>query len=84
MYLKHDQIQVRDVDDNFLYYWGVVAYLCVKEINSFEYKCLVCFLSEINENGYVCTYVAYILQKEYEIRMIKLFMKHPNMENGKK
>lgn len=72
--LKHDQIQVQDVADNFLYYWGVVAYLCVKEINSFEYECLVRFLSEINENGYVCTYVAYILQKEYEIRMIKLFI----------
>ena len=25
--LKHDQIQVQDVADNFLYYWGVVCLL---------------------------------------------------------
>lgn len=72
--LKPGEIQVSDFEDDIFCYWGIVAYQHVKEIASFSYEKIIYHLSEISNNGCVCNYVAYILQKEHGIRMVKLFI----------
>lgn len=71
--LSPSQVQIGDFENDIWGYYGVVAYLYVKEIDSFSYDRLVSLLSEISGNGYICCYVSYILQKEHGIRMVKLF-----------
>lgn len=79
--LKPGEIKVSDFEDDIFCYWGIVAYQYVKEIDSFSYEKIIYHLSEISNNGCVCNYVAYILQKEHGIRMVKLFIEA--FKNGK-
>lgn len=72
--LNHSEVQICDFGDDIFVYWGIVAYQHVKEIGSFSYENLVYTLGKIDECGCVCNYIAYILQKEHGIRMIKLLI----------
>lgn len=72
--LKPGEIRVSDLEDDIFCYWGIKAYQYVKEIDFFSYKKIICSLSEINGKGCECNYIAYILQKEHGIRMVKLFI----------
>lgn len=72
--IKPGEIRVSDLEDDIFCYWGIKAYQYVKEIDSFSYKKIICRLSEMNDKGCVCNYIAYILQKEHGIRMVKLFI----------
>lgn len=72
--IKPGEIRVSDFEDDIFCYWGIKAYQYVKEIDSFSYKKIICCLSEINDKGCVYNYIAYILQKEHGIRMVKLFI----------
>nr|WP_300808188.1 hypothetical protein [uncultured Acetatifactor sp.] len=72
--LNDSEIQICDFGNDVFCYWGIIAYQYISKINSFSYEDLVFFLGEIDEKGSVCNYIAYILQKEYGIRMIKLLI----------
>lgn len=72
--LKPGDVKVRDFEGDAYVYWGIVAYLYVKEIDLSSYDRLVVSLADITENKFVCNYIAYILQKDYGISMVRLFI----------
>ena len=55
-------------------YLGVLSYLYMRDIESLSYKSLLSYLAKLDTNDFLCIHIAYILQKEYRISLVKLLI----------
>ena len=55
-------------------YLGVLSYLYMRDIESLSYKSLLSYLAKLDTNDFLCIHIAYILQKEYGISLVKLLI----------